>query len=265
MGKQFIFYIHSEIFNPDNFKDENIYTFAKSINNVFEIARQLNAKVFYKFGEVQTLESFFKDDYGFTQNQGNRLDVLLRGFQSFKENYHFFKVHFAEKGTSLESVDYGFLNAMDNKEAIKIVFTQNVNGEEQLLLVHASHHFYFCEINNFNVAKDIWAFINAHLPKRTYNFSSKHGNATTPKNPPKKGEKVAQLLCSDSEAQTLLDTAIFDLRERTFHYNFDESQGTFILFPYEGDNPQNQFHAFHITEAEWTKEIPSSIRKYFDK
>ena len=53
MGKQFIFYIHSDIFNPDNFKDENIFTFAKSINNVFEIARQLNAKVFYKFGEVK--------------------------------------------------------------------------------------------------------------------------------------------------------------------------------------------------------------------
>jgi hypothetical protein len=266
MVEQFIFYIHSEIFNPDNFKDENINTFAKSMNNVFEIARQLNAKVFYKFGDVQTLESFFDDDYGFTQSQGNRLNVLLRDFKSFKEDYHFFKVLFEKEQTSFRYLEsYGFLDAMDNQKANYIVFTQNSSGKEQLLLVHASHDFYFCEINNFNQAEDIWVFINKHLPKRTYNFSSKHGNANTRAIAPKSTEKASQLLSSDAEAQELLKSAIFDLRGKKFYYNFDSTNDTYIIFPYEGDNPQNQFHAFHITPEEWHSTIPTSIRKHFGK
>jgi hypothetical protein len=266
MGEQFIFYVHSEVFNPENFSDENLHTFAKSINAVFEVARQLKAKIFYKFGEVQTLKSFFEDiDYNFTKSQGNRLDVLLDDFIPFKENYHFFKVHFAQKETSLEAVDYGFLNAMDNQKAIYIVFTQNLMGQEQLLHVHANDDFHFCEINHFNQAKDIWKFINERLPKRTYSFSPKHGNATAKAIPPKATEKVSQLLSSDTEAQTLLNSAIFDSREKKFYYNFDVSKDTFILFPYEGDTPQKQFHAFHITKEEWQKEVPSSIRKHFGK
>jgi hypothetical protein len=266
MGGNFLFYVHSEVFNPDNFKDENFNTFSKSINAVFEVARQLKAKVFYKLDEVQELKPFFEDiDYKFTQSQGNRLDILLDDFIPFKDKYHFFKVHFAEEHTSLEPVNYGFLNAMDDHQAIKIVFTQNASNKENLLLVQASHDFYFCEIYHFNQAKDIWTFINKHLPIRTYSFSSKHGNATTKAIAPKPTEKVSQLLCSDLEAQTLLNSAIFDLREKKFYYNFDEINDTYILFPYEGETPQNQFHAFHITHEEWHKEIPASIKKYFKR
>lgn len=266
MGKQFVFYIHSEVFSLDNFKDDNFNAFTKSMDAVLDVARQLKATVFYKLGDVQDLTPFLEDiDYKFTQSQGNRLDVLLEDFIPFKDDYHFFKVHFAEEQTSLESVNYGFLNDMENAETISIVFTQNKSGQEQLLLVHANHHFYFCEINNFNQTKDIWAFINKYLPERTYNFSSKHGNATTRAIPPKPTEKASQLLSTNEEAQTLLNSAIFDLRERKFYYNFDDSHGTYIVFPYEGDNPQNQFHAFHITPEEWQKEIPVSIRKYFGK
>jgi hypothetical protein len=266
MGEQFIFYVHSEVFNLDNFRNENIHTFAKSMHTVFEIARQLKAKVFYSLPEVLELKTLVEDiDYNFTQSQGNRLDFLLQDFISFKENYHFFKVNFADTQTALEHADYKFLNAMDNQKAIYIVFTQNLNGKEQLLLVHASHDFYFCEINNFNEPKDIWSFINKHLSPRTYSFSSKHGNATTRAIPPKSTEKASQLLSSDADAQMLLNSAIFDLRGKKFYYNFDTANDTFIVFPYEGDNPQNQFHAFHITQEEWQSTIPSSIRKYFGK
>jgi hypothetical protein len=265
MKTEFIFYIHSEVFNPENFSDENIQTFAKSMHIVFEIARQLEAKVFYKLGEVQDLKALIADiDYGFTQSQGSRLQLLLQDFIPFKEDYHYFKVHFSDAQTSLESVNYGFLNAMDNQKASYIIFTQTLSGQEQLLLVHASDDFYFCEINNFNVAKDIWTFINKKS-KRTYSFSSKHGNSTTTAIPPKATVKASQLRSSDAEAQALLNSAIFDLREKKFYYNFDTDKNTFILFPYEGDNPQNQFHAFHITPEEWHREIPSSIRKYFGK
>jgi hypothetical protein len=62
----------------------------------------------------------------------------------------------------------------------------------------------------------------------------------------------------------LLNSAIFDKREKArFYYNFDESEKTYIIFPFEGENPQHQFHAFHIDVIEWEKEIPHSIREYF--
>jgi hypothetical protein len=266
MNQKFIFYIHSEVFIPDNFSDQNFNDFAKNMNSVFEVARQIKADVYYTLDSVVDLKDFFTDlDINFTKSQANRLDVLLKDFISFKEKHHFFKVHFAEEQTSLEPVNYGFLNAIDDHKAIRIVFTQNSRNKEQLLLVQASHDFYFCEINHFNQAKDIWEFINQHLPIRTYNFSSKHGNATTKAIAPKSTEKASQLLCSDLEAQTLLNSAICDLREKKFYYNFDEIHGTYILFPYEGETPQNQFHAYHITKEEWHKEIPNSIKKHFGK
>jgi hypothetical protein len=268
MNQKFIFYIHSEVFNPDNFSDENFNDFAKNINSVFEVARQIKADVFYTLDSVMELKDFFTDfdSSNFSQSQGNRLDVLLEDFIPFNKKYHFFKVHFAKEQTSLEPVKYPFLNETANNHlAIKIVFTQSSNSKEQLLLVHSSNHFHFCEINCFNTAINIWELINTHLPIRTYNFSPKHGNATVKAIPPKSSEKASQLLCSDNDAQTFLNSAIFDLREKKFYYNFDQIHDTYILFPYEGETPQNQFHAFHIAKEEWHKEVPTSIKKYFGK
>jgi hypothetical protein len=267
MDKKFIFYIHTEVFNPNNFSDENFNEFAKNLHSTFEVGRQLKADVFYTLDAIQDLKDFFDnfDETNFTQSQGNRLDVLLEDFIPFESKYLFFKVHFANEATSLEPVNYPFLNAMDNVNDIKIVFTQKIINKEQLLLVHSSDNFYFYEINHFNTAKDIWKLINNHLPNRTYNFSPKHGNANIPAIPPKKSEKVSQLLSTDGEAQVLLNSAIFDSRGKKFFYNFDDSKDTFIVFPFEGETPQNQFHAFHVTKEEWRSEIPASIRKYFEK
>ena len=161
MEKQFVFYINSEVFNPANFSDENFNTFAKSINIVFEVARQLKADVFYAPDEIQELKSFFEIcSSDFTQSQDKRLYTLLKDFKPFKGKYHFFKVNLVGTEAFLEPIKYWFLNAMEDSETIDIVFTQNKNVQEQLLLVHASHDFYFCEINNFNIPKDIWSFIN---------------------------------------------------------------------------------------------------------
>ncbi len=267
MEQKFIFYIHSEVFKPDNFSDANINDFAKNINFVFDVARQIKADVYYTLDSVQELKDFFTDlDLNFTQSQANRLDVLLEDFIPFKGKHHFFKVHFAGDSTSFQSVDYHFLNeTAKNNSANKIVFTKSLDTKEQLLFVQSSNIFHFCEINCFNTAAKVWEFINAQLPTRNYNFSPKHGNATQNANPPKKGEKVAQLHSTDEEAQTLLNSAIFDLREKKFYFNFDTTKETFIIFPYEGETPQNQFHAFHISKEEWRKEVPASVLKYFGK
>jgi hypothetical protein len=63
----------------------------------------------------------------------------------------------------------------------------------------------------------------------------------------------------------LLKNAIFDLREGNWCYNFDDVHQTYVVFPCEGENPQNKFHAFHIDKDKWREEIPNSILKYFNK
>jgi hypothetical protein len=265
MEQKFIFYIHTEIFNDVNFSDENIKDFSKKMNLIFEVARQIEAEVYYPSAAITQLKDFFENfDSDFTQSQANRLDLLLKDFIPFNDKYSFFKVHFASESTSLEYVNYSFLNAVDNATAINIVFTLSNTSKEQLLLVHSNESFYSIEINQCNSANNIWELINQSLPQRTYNFSSKHGNSTTKASPPNR-EKVSQLLCSDKDAQELLNSAIYDKREKLrFYYNFDKIHNTFIIFPFEGNTPQNQFHAFHIEEVEWAKEIPASIKKYFN-
>ncbi len=266
MEQKFTFYVHNEILDDCHFRDENIKDFSKKMNIIFEVARQIEAKVYYPSTAITQLKDFFENfDSDFTQSQANRLDVLLQDFIPFNDNYSFFKVHFAAENTSLEPVNYSFLNKIDDFSAINIVFTVSHSSKEQLLAVLSNERFYSIEINQCNSANDVWELINQALLERTYNFSSKHGNSTTRANPPR-NEKVSQLLCGNEEAQNLLNSAIFDKREKLrFYYNFDKNYNTYIIFPFEGNTPQNQFHAFHITREEWDKEIPSSIRKYFDK
>ena len=123
------------------------------------------------------------------------------------------------------------------------------------------------ETLQFNDAQEIWAFINSKLPKRNFNPAyTKHGRRRNDRTliPAQIGE--SQLLTTDVQSQSLLDSAIFDLRKRaSFHVNFDELfNNKYILFPNENTN-ENTFHAFHLEEKFWNLKVPPSVRKYFNK
>ncbi len=123
------------------------------------------------------------------------------------------------------------------------------------------------ETLQFNDAQEIWAFINSKLPKRNFNTEyTKHGRRRNDGIliPSQIGE--SQLLTTDLQSQSLLDSAIFDLRKRSsFHVNFDDIlNNKYILFPDENTN-ENTFHAFHLEEKLWSQKIPKSIRKYFGR
>lgn len=264
MLRQFIFYIHFDIFRFENFLDDNIEAFMNRMNILFEVARHLKADVYFAAADVLELKSYFENfDENFTQSQGNKLDVLLKDFIVNNEINHFFKVLFSDQNTSLEYYPLSALNSKA-KEEVNILFSLDNENKIFLLGVKSNDVFFRLEINPFNDSKAIWKFINEALPDKRYNFSAKHGNATTKAIPPK-SLKASQLKCSNDEAQKLLDNAIFDLRENNWGYYFDEIQKTYIVFPFEGITPQNQYHAFHIEQDEWDNEIPNSIRKYFEK
>ena len=267
MNNNFIFYINSDILDSNNFIDYQIDAFIKSVNPILNIGRKLKAKIYYSDYSIKTLVEYFDEpsfNKDFTKSQANKLELLLKNCIKTSEVNNFFKVHFAGRETSLELLEIPVINPSD-KEKIHIIFNLTENSPKQsVLFVKSNEEFERIEINHFCSVKDIWKFINDNLPQREYNFSSKHGNSSTRAIAPK-AEKASQLLCSDKEADSLLKTAIFDLRERNWCYNFDDTHQTFIIFPCEGDNPQNKFHAFHIEKDKWREEIPNSILKHFGK
>ncbi len=98
-------------------------------------------------------------------------------------------------------------------------------------------------------------FTNNRNPKRKFHIIPKHGeNRIDIK--VINNETISPLRCSCKEAQVLLNTAIGDSIKELF--NFDEKRDAFIVFKYEGQNPQNLYHGFHLPKD--TDEIPKSIK-----
>ena len=261
MSNRFVFYIYSEILNENKFDDLNIDNHIKTISPLLDVARHLKANVYYCSSDVIRLKEEFNLDEYFTQSQANKLDVLLQDFMINDQINHLFRVHFSGENTSIEPFKFKLCNT--NKEQIAILFTLSLVEELYLLKVESNNSFEKIKFYSVFNKENIWEIINKQI-KRKYNFSSKHGDKNHIAISPN-GEKVSQLLCSEEETQKLLDESIFDLRHKEWFYNFDNDKNTYIIFPFEGKTPQNQYHAFHISEDEWDKEIPNSIRKYFDR
>jgi len=70
------------------------------------------------------------------------------------------------------------------------------------------------------------------------------------------------LECSKANAQTLLESAIGDVRidsKRLFNYDVDKAK--YIVFYFDGESPQNQYHGFHLTSEIAKQKIPNNILK----
>ena len=261
MKDKFVFYIHSDILNEDRFNDSNFKSHIQCISSLLDVARFLKSNVFYSLLDINTLQEVLNLDEYFTQSQANILDVLLKDFIVNKEVHHLFKVHFSEENTCLEPCNFNICNS--TKDKTTILLTLDKEEELYLLKVKSNNDFEQIAIQSVFNKENLWAIINKQI-SRNYNFTSKHGDSNTNAMPPT-NKTVSQLLTSDVETQELLDNAIFDLRQSDWCYNFDKNKNTYIVFPFEGVTPQNNYHAFHILEAEWGQEIPNSIRKYFNK
>jgi hypothetical protein len=158
----FIFYIHSDVFDLDNFSDVNFKEFLNKVNPILEIGRKLKANVYYSFEENEELKKYFKEPYfnkDFSKSQANKLDLLLDNFIQNKEKNNFFKIHFSHENTSLEHIKLPFLNSkFQNKNLI--VFSLKKEEEETFLMVKSNNDFEKIKINSFNNSYKIWEFIN---------------------------------------------------------------------------------------------------------
>lgn len=161
----------------------------------------------------------------------------------------------------------GYKPSIRNK--IKDVFrsfkgVDNFIFDEDKINICLSKH---VDNNQFNSALELWTFINSKLPKRNFNVDyAKHGRRNNNGTLISAWIGESQLYTTNEESQSLLNSAIFDLRKRaSFYVNFDDSiNDNFILFPAE-NTILNTFHAFHLEKKFWNEKIPNSIIKYFNK
>lgn len=71
------------------------------------------------------------------------------------------------------------------------------------------------------------------------------------------GKDASPLKCSRLEATKFLKIAVGFTQKELFA--FDETHQSFLVFKYEGNNPQNMYHGYHIPQN--SKEIPEEIKQ----
>ncbi len=238
----------------------NPSTYLKQIYQLVQFAYLHKATVFYNQSQVDDFNKNCTDlDTNFIQSNGNLLSLILD--DAIVKNTHsfFFDVNFAQENTFLTPLKNIAISSITPHPKLSLISLYEKEETKTILNVRSNFEFEKIQINSCGEIKSLIEWIIANIPKRKFNLSAKHGENGAGH---WKGE--SPLLCSFIDAQNFLDNAIPDFNKSAKQlYNFDDRHKTFIEFYYEGDNPQRQWHGFHIKKEEWENRIPKSIRNYF--
>jgi hypothetical protein len=243
---------------------ENPHYF-KELYETVGLAYQHKITVFYNKKQVDNLKSYYskdEDDWNknFTHSHGFNLRNLLKKAKEKTICNYCFQICFAAENTTLNLIKNEAVSIISDSENIALISSSYC---ESSFLLFVKSEAEFNKIN-FKIIKNKNELLNwvQQLKQRKFNFSDKHG-----KNGKGNWKGESALLCNEEQAQMLLNTAIADFNAKNSGknlYNFDKKYATFIEFYYEGDNPQNQWHGFHVEEYQWDR-VPDSVKKYFNK
>ncbi|MDR0832915.1 MAG: hypothetical protein LBN93_01805 [Candidatus Symbiothrix sp.] len=259
MYSDFHFYID---FDWEDAINKTIDVYLKELYQLVELAYQHKASVFYSKERFDEFKEIIEGDINdnFSESIGNQLDVILQNAKEKNNKAYVFGLSFDADKTTIYPISpvNNVLSVVDKHDKIAILsFSSHINP---FLLVESNMIYDRLACISIPTRKDIVNWVSDIKP-RTFNLNPKHGENGKGNQP-----NASPLLCSKHNAQTLLNTAIPCFLERGKNmYNFDDDKKTFIVFFYEGDNPLNQWHGFHLKPDEWTKEIPKYIHKYFGK
>jgi hypothetical protein len=243
--------------NPDYFK---------KLYETVLLAYQHKITVYYNQDQIDNLKSFFSkndDDWNknYNKSHGFNLRNLLKSARKKFNKCYCFQVCFAGEKSFLEFINneaVSIIEEQKNSALISLTYSEC----NSLLFVESKLEFKQVSFDVIKNKDDLLAWIRLFEP-RNFNLSLKHGENGGGN---WSGESV--LRCNKKQAQILLNTAIADFNAKNSGknlYNFDQVYNTFIEFYYEGDNPQKQWHGFHVEENQWKNRIPLKILKYFGK
>ena len=105
-----------------------------------------------------------------------------------------------------------------------------------------------CQTTN----RDLHAWLSENrLPQRAYKYNSKHGeNGINDKTFLPKGMPAAVLECDRARAQEMLRKAIGDRDIDNNLWYYDVEKKKIIYFEYQNENPQNEYHCYHISDGD---------------
>ena len=254
MYSDFHFYID---LNWEDAIGKSVDIYLKELYRLVELAYQHKSKVFYSEKHIQEFVNQMEElDVNFSVSNGNKLSIILEHAIVKNSESYAFELHFAKENTTIHYID-NVLSFVDNHD--KIAILTHSNKTEAFLLVRSELDYSIIECRMISSSEKIIQWIATAKP-RFFHLSPKHGENGKGNQP-----NASPLLCSKDEAQRMLNDAIpcFSEKEKNLYY-FDIDHNTFIVFFYEGENMQNQWHGFHIVKDRWN-EIPNYIQKYFNK
>lgn len=121
-----------------------------------------------------------------------------------------------------------------------------------------------------NNHRELFEWLKDNRTPRKYNYEdSRHGENGVGnrggKNKKSKGYK-SPLMSSKQHSASLLDDAIgsYEDHEGKRLYYFDAICKLYIIYEYEGDNPQNQYHSYHVEPDDVNRDVPKDIQEYFN-
>lgn len=172
-----------------------------------------------------------------------------------------------ELGEEKMSIEWHGLQ-IDNDTCSKVYERSQIDTPE--LLVHATlfvvedaiesdgrrfvfkHNNIDCSLSYCTTQRDLHAWLSVNrIPQRRYRYNKKHGeNGINDGTILPDGTLAAILDCSGEHAQNLLCKAIGDTSIDNNLWYYDEKFRKVLYFEYQNENPQNEYHAYHLKRGD---------------
>jgi len=282
--EQQIFFI--DFHDSYEFAFDDVNGFIESVNSILEPLRKENLKVWYSEKQINDITLFFRDlpdqsvfferlnhelsDFGEPIKVQSNSEYETKRFENWElcdnslndfilhcyNKYSFYSKEFKSPIILFPSTNHSY----KQREFITILVDKirdNKSFEPQL------HNLKYVD-----TAQKWFDYIKSESVYKEVNKNNKHGENGIGAHKSNKGKKVSKLYCSIQEAQILLDSAIRVKRiNETCFFNFDPIRNLYIKFHYEGQNPQNQYHAYHIEKEDENNNnnLPYPIKKLLDE
>lgn len=120
---------------------------------------------------------------------------------------------------------------------------------------------------------ELYEWLNCNRPKRNYNFEDNRHIKNHPQSQVNSHQKSPIIggLEGKKDVSVLLRGAVGDKRETKDLINFDYKHECYIWYEYENENPQNQYHGYHLVkkcshevDIEAEKRIPKRVKYILD-
>ena len=249
--------------NNDLQDEEKIVEFVKTLKEQYDLLKRENFIGYYDLKNVLNFLSDFEELKDWYPNPEFRLiRSMLASFNDWRD-------------TQVEDLnaDYTIYNLKIQDHTFCEIFERKIiNPKHKFVILNHNAHLLSnliavtkdgknLEFNSLITLKEIHMWISKErVPQRNFQITVKHGE-NRPDVRIIDNKEISPLKCSKSEAFELLQKAVGENRRELFF--FDAKHNNYIVFKFEGNNPQNMFHGYHIEMD--SSEIPSLIKKRIDR